>query len=197
MAITSQRILDANKKWREKNHDYYVQKKREHYYANRENIRRKIKEKRDANKDLVNEQVRIDRIANKPRWDEGWHRRAARPKTRLKSIARACYYRALEKGIAQDKVFLLSLAENPPNNCACCGCDLDYSSGRGRGNRKKSASMDRFDNSKGYVAGNVFIVCFNCNDLKGQATVDDLEIVLAYMRGESPAIRLVSGGALK
>lgn len=46
-----------------------------------------------------------------------------------------------------------------------------------------SPSVDRFDNSMGYVPGNVRVISRRANRLKGDATVKEMQQVLAYMEG--------------
>lgn len=45
-----------------------------------------------------------------------------------------------------------------------------------------SASIDRKDSTKGYIKGNVTIMSRRANLLKNNATVTELEAVLAFMR---------------
>ena len=46
-------------------------------------------------------------------------------------------------------------------------------------------SIDRFDNARGYVVGNVRIISCRANYLKSDATIDELEKVIKYMRNGS------------
>lgn len=95
----------------------------------------------------------------------------------------ACLIRnAKHSGRDIDLEFLGGLQVTPPEACACCGKALDYSAGRGKNNREDSPSLDRRDNSLGYLAGNVFIICFRCNGLKSDASADELETIAAYIR---------------
>lgn len=43
-------------------------------------------------------------------------------------------------------------------------------------------SLDRIDSKKGYVKGNVQVVSCRANAVKGSATIEELEQVIAYMR---------------
>jgi hypothetical protein len=45
-------------------------------------------------------------------------------------------------------------------------------------------SIDRVDNNKGYIRTNVRIICFRANRLKSNATVEELENVIAYIKRE-------------
>lgn len=46
-----------------------------------------------------------------------------------------------------------------------------------------SPSLDRLDNSLGYIPGNVRVISWRANRIKGDATVEEVEKVLAYMKG--------------
>lgn len=71
-------------------------------------------------------------------------------------------------------------AADLPTHCPVLGCELTYSSSVQAFN---SASLDRVDPCKGYVPGNVVIVCWRVNKLKGDASLDELSKIVAYMRG--------------
>lgn len=44
-----------------------------------------------------------------------------------------------------------------------------------------SASLDRHDNAKGYVKGNVRVISTRANSLKSDATREEIAAILAYM----------------
>jgi len=46
-----------------------------------------------------------------------------------------------------------------------------------------SPSLDRFENSRGYVPGNVRVISMRANRIKYDATVAELRLVLAYAEG--------------
>jgi hypothetical protein len=54
-----------------------------------------------------------------------------------------------------------------------------------RDDRDNAPSVDRIDNNKGYTPDNIIIVSMRANQLKGTATVEELEKVLFFYKGLS------------
>lgn len=50
------------------------------------------------------------------------------------------------------------------------------------GHRDWGPSLDRIDPHKGYVKGNVAIICFRANRLKANATLEELEQLVNYIK---------------
>lgn len=48
-----------------------------------------------------------------------------------------------------------------------------------------NASLDRIDSSKGYVRGNVIVICKRANSLKSDATLQELEAITAFYKALS------------
>ena len=67
------------------------------------------------------------------------------------------------------------------SRCPVLGTDLAWEFGHGRGLGDHSPSLDRIDNSLGYVKGNVAIISHRANSLKNSSTVTELKSILAYM----------------
>lgn len=72
----------------------------------------------------------------------------------------------------------MAISRHSPTHCPVLGLELDYS-GAGKPN---AVSIDRTDSARGYVPGNVVIMSRRANTLKNNATVEELQKVLDYMR---------------
>jgi len=95
--------------------------------------------------------------------------------------------RARERSLPFDSKFftndyLMGLIRSTPT-CECCGCAINYDYKSGV-RQNDSPSIDRFNPSEGYVAGNVTLICWRCNNLKRDATPEELEMVARWMRSK-------------
>lgn len=63
-----------------------------------------------------------------------------------------------------------------PNTCPVLGIPIDLSKSN---NQWNNPSLDRIDNNKGYLKGNVRVISKRANTLKSDATVEELELILA------------------
>jgi hypothetical protein len=66
-----------------------------------------------------------------------------------------------------------------PDLCPVLGIKLENCLGTG-GRTDASVSLDRIDNSKGYVPGNVVVVSMRVNRIKSDATPDELKKIAAF-----------------
>lgn len=103
-------------------------------------------------------------------------RRVGIPAKRIQFLLIHAKSRAKKKGLE----FSISIRDllPPPEICPALGITLNY--GAGDPNAWNRASIDRIDNSKGYIAGNVAVISRRANWLKNDATVEELEKVVAY-----------------
>jgi hypothetical protein len=67
-------------------------------------------------------------------------------------------------------------------HCPVLGIELVYARTGGKGQRVNSATLDRKINALGYVPGNVFVLSHRANRLKQDATVEEVEALLKYMK---------------
>jgi hypothetical protein len=70
-----------------------------------------------------------------------------------------------------------------PTHCPVLGVELKY--GGGLGQRRDVASLDRLDNTKGYVPGNVFVLSWRANCIKNDATAEELRAVATWIEKQS------------
>lgn len=85
-----------------------------------------------------------------------------------------------QKGIkVKDAKELVSITEYP-DKCPILGLNLVY--GGNINNRASLASIDQIHAGEGYVKGNIHIISYKANRLKGDATVEDLEKIIAYLK---------------
>lgn len=67
-----------------------------------------------------------------------------------------------------------------PERCPVLGLKLETV--RGHGPANSSPSVDRVIPDRGYVKGNVHVISFQANRLKSDASAEDLERLLLYIR---------------
>jgi len=101
------------------------------------------------------------------------------PSARLRHLKDAAKQRAVLKGIAFEAAAFRPFTDKPPETCSCCGGRIDYSTGSGQ--KSSSPSVDRVDNTKGYIEGNLDVVCWACNRMKSDMSVADILRLLAYV----------------
>jgi hypothetical protein len=63
--------------------------------------------------------------------------------------------------------------------CPVFGFDLMFNDS---GFRENSPSIDRIDSTEGYTVDNIQIISWKANRIKAYATVEELEIVIAFMK---------------
>lgn len=102
---------------------------------------------------------------------------ARRPKEIMVSHAKA---RAIDKGLPFD---ITTDDIQIPDVCPVLGIPLIKGDGKRHDN---SPTLDRIDNSKGYVKGNVMVISHRANLLKNSASIQEVVLILEYMRKYQP-----------
>lgn len=64
-----------------------------------------------------------------------------------------------------------------PAKCPVLGIEVACAHG---GLKSTSPTLDRIDNTKGYVKGNVIVVSWRANRLKSDATIDELRALVSF-----------------
>ena len=91
----------------------------------------------------------------------------------LSSYIKSAKQREIEWGIEKDEFFTLV-----SSNCVYCGSppDLVRKPNAGVNGAFVYSGIDRADNTKGYVSGNVFSCCWICNRAKGSLSVAEFHV---------------------
>jgi hypothetical protein len=156
--IREQNYLTYQRTYRKAHHDDLVRKARithrNHYAENREEV--------------------IKKTHNY--YAEGGKALRRSPEKRMAALIRDAKARA--KRFNREMGDLRALKLTMPTACACCGAAFVFDDKHG----PHSPSLDRIDNNKGYTLANVAVVCYRCNLLKRDASLQELETVVAYMR---------------
>ncbi len=72
--------------------------------------------------------------------------------------------------------YVMNLLIKQDGKCALTGWDLEFTRGGDwDGKNPRGATMDRIDNSKGYVKGNIQIVCGMPNTVRGSLSMEDFK----------------------
>lgn len=66
-----------------------------------------------------------------------------------------------------------------PETCPILGIPLIFSEG---GRTNNTPSIDRIIPEKGYVKGNIEVVSWRANRIKNDASLEELEKIVAYMK---------------
>jgi hypothetical protein len=103
-----------------------------------------------------------------------WNR--ANPKSCLINKAK---HRAKKKGFE----FSITVDDfDLPDVCPVLGIPLVIGNTKQANN---SPTLDRLDSSKGYISGNVRVISWRANDIKRNSTIEELEAIIRYMKGNN------------
>jgi len=149
-----------------------------HYRDNRESLIKKSVEwgKENPDKKRVLHAQYYER--HSAELSEKHARRREDPAYRVRKLLISARGRAKKFGFAFDDSLLSELLAGIPSACPCCGTPFVYA---GR-HHMRAPSIDRVDNADGYTLPNTRIICYRCNTLKSDASLEEVEAILAYMR---------------
>jgi hypothetical protein len=106
-----------------------------------------------------------------------------KPENRVRHTLGQAKRRAIEKGLE----FSITMDDllPVPTVCPVLGITINYEGNNGqRGFVNDSPSIDRIDSSLGYVKGNVQLICWRANRIKSDATIEELQALLNFMKGK-------------
>lgn len=92
----------------------------------------------------------------------------------LRRVKSNCRKTGIEVTITESDILI-------PTHCPILGIELDrFATTKTRSN---APSIDRIDNNKGYIPGNIIIVSLKANRIKNDATVEELMKVAEFYKG--------------
>lgn len=99
---------------------------------------------------------------------------------RLQMLLNASKQRAKEKG-REHSISVADVEDIYPADglCPIFGLKLEFNEA---GFRDSSPSIDRIDSTKGYTVDNIQVISWKANRIKGAATLQELEMLVAYLK---------------
>lgn len=159
------RCKECNKAYKKQYHAQYRE-------THGEDLREKERRRYARDRVKRTEQGRQSRVRHGSKWNAAERaKHAANPIPNMLGNAKS---RARRKNLKFD---LHADDFEIPAFCPVLGLPLLVTPGKTTDN---SPSLDRIDNAKGYVRGNVVVVSFKANTIKNTATVDELRMVLKF-----------------
>jgi hypothetical protein len=107
------------------------------------------------------------------------------PLNRLNGAVSAAKRRATLYKLPFDKLACKSLVLALPMRCPCCNNVINYVTGNGHKDVMASPSLDKRLPEKGYVSGNISVICNGCNTVKHTGTAEDHEMIADYIKRHS------------
>ena len=147
---------------------------RKYYEANKEKKREYGRKYYEANKEKKREYNREYHEANKEKLRE--YSRKYREANVEMGMFHSSKKRAKKKGLPFD----LTIEElEVPEKCPILGLELKVGNDS---SREISPSLDRIVPELGYVKGNIRVISHRANRLKSDASIEELEAILKYMK---------------
>ena len=176
---------ENSRKYYEENKERIQEYNREWYKANKEKRREYNREYREANKERIQEYKRDWYKANKERLQE--RRDANKEKKQeynreyLKTNVEMSMWHSCKKRAKKGNLpFDLTIEDlEVPEKCPILGLELKAGNDS---SREISPSLDRIVPELGYVKGNIRVISLRANRLKSDASIEELEAILKYMK---------------
>lgn len=163
----------------------YIAYSRQWKKDNPERARATRRKWRKANRERLNADLRRRHKVKPPSKEQLARQEEHRREKHVRNPARRMWVAARTRSKRKGMDFDISFADiSVPNFCPVLGLRLEHAKGAPTAS---SPSLDRIDNSKGYVRGNIRVISRRANFLKNNATVDELRAVLNYVEAHELA----------
>lgn len=150
----------ASRKWREENGDHA-----------REVARQLNREWRAKNKDKVAAAAARYRETHREQLNAYNKEYNHSAKMLLSGIKSRCKKYGIEFNLTIDDIVV-------PDQCPILGIPISHGDGYRTDN---SPSVDRINNSLGYIKGNVHVISMRANRIKNDSTLDELRLLVEYL----------------
>ena len=174
-----------NKEQRAKYHKAYYKK---YYEQNKEKINKKHREDYQKNKAKWRGTRKKYQQENKEKHNQNNRKRKASDPllAQSKVLEHNLKQRVRKKSLPCDLElftgqYLKDWLKRQPN-CDCCNVKFDIGPKLDGKAHANSPSIDRFYPKKGYVKGNVYLICIECNNLKTYASSKRLRLLVNWMK---------------
>jgi len=163
----------TRKAWQEANKEKITKQKREWIEANRDKARAYCKKYKAANKEKLREKAKKYEAVNKDKITK------QKKKYKLENFELVMFRGARQRAKSRGLDFSISVDDIVvPDVCPALGIPLVRDNIKPCNN---SPSLDRKDNSKGYIKGNVHVISRRANTIKNDSTIEELKMIIAYM----------------
>ena len=173
-----QKFKEYQRQWYLKNRERVLATQKSQYAADPEKRRKQC---RDANRRWRAAHPTGQREADR-RWRKS-HPKQAKDRNRswcYKNPERTMWHAAKNRAQKANAPFSIAVGDIViPKRCPVLGIRL-FQSQKGRSDN--SPSLDRQNPRRGYVPGNVAVISFRANRIKNDATVQELEKLLRWMK---------------
>lgn len=160
-------INKKNKQYRDDNKEFLKEKQSQYRKNNKEEVKKSKKKYYENNKEEIKRDKRQERKEN------GEEVRERDKRYRTKNFKKQMFKRARQRAKENSLEFNITVDDIiVPEKCPILNILLSI------GNKKRednSPSIDRINNNKGYIRGNIIIVSWRANNLKSDASIDELE----------------------
>lgn len=161
-----------------KNYDCRLRQSHAYYTANKSQINARARARRAQNLEFYRKRER-------KWWEKNRAHRVQQQRQRYYDLKNNCFekilwYRAKTRANKSQLSFTLELKDIIiPKKCPYLKIPLKIGEGYATPN---SPSLDRIDNFKGYIPGNVQVISWRANSLKQDATLQELVLLGKYAR---------------
>lgn len=160
--LRKQKQREANRRWYNKHKEELSAKRRGTRQEEHKNSYQKTKAEKGS--EYFREKAKQARRANPERYREILKR------YRLKHPERKLFYSARQRAKKTGIAFDIEITDIIiPEYCPLLELKLEM-----LGQCDNSPSIDRIDNSKGYIKGNIWVISFKANRMKNTASLDEL-----------------------